>query len=479
MAQWWLRHTSALASMICLTGIFASAQSATIDWTNVHQTIDGFGASDAFNGEMSSTDENFYFGTGSGQLGLSILRVAVPAGATVIADGVSSVGNCSSVGSSCAGPVVGDMQAMVANGGVVFASPWAPPAIYTTNGSTICQAGAGSGALATASYANYATWLANYVKSLQSVAGINLYALSIQNEPNICQSYDSALWSAANMDTFIKNNLGPTLAANSLSTLVFMPENSAYSGISGTGATCAGDSSCASFVSGYDWHDYDASLSGNTVAADPVPTGWPAGKHYWETEASCGPGFGPSFCSTGFQNTIADALNWAAVIDQRIAGDGANAWLYWWFNGNAGDGQGLDDGAGTRAKRAYMMGQYGKFVRPGFSRIDATRSPQTGISISAYRNAGSRTLIIIATNYTGSAVSQVFNIANASPISSVVPTITSSTQNMATLSSASLSGNSFTYTLPAQSIVTFSGTLSGNAPSASTAGSAGSGFSFR
>jgi len=294
-----------------------TSKKATIDWTGVHQVIDGFGAADAYVGPLSSAYQHFFFGTGEGQLGLSLLRTAVPNNADVS-------GDCTTVNSGCAGPYVSDMKAVLAHGGRVYSSPWTPPAAYKTNGLTYCTDHAG---LATADYGLYATWLANYVESLKKEKDITLHALSIQNEPDVCQTYDSAIWTSADVDSFVADNLGPIFSSDKLTTLIFVPEPAGYYGIT-LGSACASDESCTKHVGGINWHDYDASLSGtNTVASDPYPSGWPKGKKYWETEASCAAGgVGPTFCQTGFNADITDALDWAAVIDQRIAVDDANAW---------------------------------------------------------------------------------------------------------------------------------------------------------
>jgi glucuronoarabinoxylan endo-1,4-beta-xylanase len=428
---------------------------ATVNWTNVHQIIDGFGAADAQTGSsLTTSQQSFLFGTGSGQLGLSLLRVGVT-------DGVGDPGDCTSVSASCAGVYISDMQAMIANGGRVYATPWSPPAAYKTNGNIDCTAGSGSGALISEDYGAYATWMANFVESLSAEDNIHLYAISVQNEPDQCHDYDSALWTAAQIDSFVTTNLGPTFASNNLSTLILMPENGGYAALTGAngGGSCGTDSACANYVGGYNWHDYDASLNGtNTVTAAPYPSGWSAGKKYWETEASCGPGYGPNFCQSGYNTGITDALDWAAIIDQRLVGDGANAWLYWWlYEGSATDDQSLISDSTPYPQRAYMLGQYSKFVRPGYYRIDATHNPQTGVSVSAYQNTSTGSLVIIATNYTGSAASQQFNIIDAPAFSSVTPTITSASLNLATQSSVPVSSNSFTYTLPADSITTFVG----------------------
>jgi O-glycosyl hydrolase len=324
--------------------------------------------------------------------------------------------------------------------------------------------------LVTSDYAAYATWLANYVKSLKTEEGITLYALSVQNEPNECLSYDSAFWTAAEIDTFVAANLGPTFAADGLSTLIYVPEGSGYNEMS-LGSTCASDSSCNQYIGGVVWHDYDANLTGlNTIAADTYPSDWPVGKKYWETEASCGSGFGPNFCQTGFNTDITDALDWAAVIDQRIAVDNANAWLYWWLVGlSSTDDQALVDSNGTTAKRAYMLGQYSKFVRPGYFRIDATHLPATGVSVSAYQDTATNALVIIATNYSNSDVSQEFAITNAPAFSSVTPYTTSTSLSLAKQASVSVSSNSFTYKLPAESITTFASSASTGATPTPTA----------
>src|SRR3984957_21218370 len=51
---------------------------ATVNLTDVHQIIDGFGAADAFIGPLTTAQQAFLFGPGTGQLGLARLRAARP-----------------------------------------------------------------------------------------------------------------------------------------------------------------------------------------------------------------------------------------------------------------------------------------------------------------------------------------------------------------------------------------------------------------
>ena len=205
----------------------------------------------------------------------------------------------------------------------------------------------------------------------------------------------------------------------------------------------------------------------DTVDAGPLPAGWTsAGGRYWLGEISCfSGGGGPSWCTADWGNTIANALGYAADIDQRLAGDNMNAYNFWWFMMPASTGIGealLDQTTNTPALRGYVFGQYSRFVRPGYFRIDATHKPQAGVSVSAYQNTTGGNLAIVATNYTSSPITQTFNVVNAPTFTSVMPYITSATQNIQAQATQSVSSNSFTYTLPADSVTTFVGTSSGS-----------------
>jgi glucuronoarabinoxylan endo-1,4-beta-xylanase len=430
------------------------AQSATINWTNAHQVIDGFGAADAneagTNQELTPSQLSFFFGTGSGQLGFTILRTNIPN------DFGTGAGNCATVNAGCVGLLTTDYAYAVSNGVRIYSSSWSPPAAYKTNGSVQC------GSLAAASYANFATWISNFVQSWKTYQGVAPFAISVQNEPDECGAFTSASWTSAQLDSFIKNNLGPAFSSAGLSTLIFQTEVERYSDLSGFGNACATDPSCSGFLGGINFHDYDASVTGTDIVnAATYPSGWPPVSHYWETEVSC-PGQ-INFCVDAFDPSITNAMNYAAVIDQRLAVDNVNAYLWWWFlqKSNDPNGEGLmgyDNG--QVAPRAYVLGQYARFIRPGYVRIDATHKPQSGVSVSAYQNTSGGNLTVVATNYTASPIVQAFNITNAPNFTSVTPYITSATQNIQAQSAQSVSGNSFTYTLPADSVTTFVGASS-------------------
>src|SRR5580658_4259563 len=67
---------------VLASATMASAQTADINFLASQQTIEGFGGSTAWMPQMSTAQVNALYGTGSGQLGLSILRVRIDPSST-------------------------------------------------------------------------------------------------------------------------------------------------------------------------------------------------------------------------------------------------------------------------------------------------------------------------------------------------------------------------------------------------------------
>ena len=212
-----IQTTKWLILLFLLIGPVCHAQSATVDWTNVHQVIDGFSATDDNDSgsagvtTLTPAQASFFFGTGNGQIGLSIMRVGVPNNKAPYA-----VGNCTSVSALCAGVYSPDIVKAASFGVKLYVTPFGVPDNYSTNGSGNCN-----GSLATAHYTDFAIWLTNFVKSQQSVNGATVAGITLQNEPNFCLSTAPWTgWNGSQIQSFIKNNLGPTFAMNGLSSVL-------------------------------------------------------------------------------------------------------------------------------------------------------------------------------------------------------------------------------------------------------------------
>lgn len=432
----------------------AKAQTATITWTNVHQEIQGFGAADQlgfWSGDnLTATQANVFFSTTSGA-GLSIFRTGVSEG-----PGGAGGSDCSTVNSSCVDSVsLANMRLAVARGARVFATVFSPPASMKTNGSVICNTGSGDASLVTSSYGAFAAWMSHYVNTLKS-DGVDLYAVSVQNEPDYCPTtYEGATWSAPNFRDFIVNNLGPTMAANGdSSTLIMMPEVSLSRSLASYADATFQDSSAAAYVGIAATHNYDFSGASSYPAAQNL------GKQLWMTEVS-GSDAGV-YSPAPYDGSITDALYWSYKIHDWLVNADANAWLYWAlipYSGNPNQGLMNADGV-TIPRRLWAMGNWARFVRPGYHRIDATDNPQNGVYVSAFQDTQSGALVIVAINKGGSNISQTFSVANGPDFTSVTPWTTSANLTLEQQSAISASANSFTYTLPASSVTTFVGSAS-------------------
>ena len=123
--------------------------------------------------------------------------------------------------------------------------------------------------------------------------------------------------------------------------------------------------------------------------------------------------------------------------------------------------QGLLDNSGAVTKRLFTFGQYSRFVRPNYNRINATSS-QVSELISAYKDSASPAFAVVVVNTNAATgVFQTINLANFTA-ASVTPWITTATLSLAPQTPVTVTNASFTYFVPAMSVVTFVGR--GNAP---------------
>ncbi len=389
---------------------------ATIDFGTTHQTIRGFGGSDAWMPVMPSAEVNALFGTGSGEIGLSSLRARIDP---------SSV----SAGSQWDTEVTNAQNAIAAGSNViVIASPWTPPAAWKSNSNTVM------GSLNPANYGDYANYLESFVQHMANAnPPVSLYGISMQNEPDANVTYESCVWTPQQMDTWVANNAGV------LTTRLMMPESQSFTPAYSDAAL--NDPSAAANISIVAGHIYGVTPSYYANAVN-------AGKDVWMTEHYLSP--------AGAQPAIADALQAALEIHNSLTVGAYNAYLWWWVaNWNPGGGTtntGLVDTNNAPTYYGWAMAHYARFIRPGYVRTDATYSNSANVFVSAYKGDGH--FVIVAVNMSSSTVEQTFTIQNQS-ITSMTPYLTTASQQVAQQSAVSVSGNQFTYSLPPQSIATF------------------------
>jgi glucuronoarabinoxylan endo-1,4-beta-xylanase len=384
-------------SVPAYTQVSAAASPVSVNLANTRQVIRGFGTCTAWNNVLTDKEMDYLYK----DMGLSILRLRI--------DPNKAWSN-----------EMNNAKKAMARGAIIFATPWTPPAAMKTNNSTT------GGELKTSEYANYAKYLKSFADYLSS-NGVPLYAISLQNEPNIKVDYESCFWSGQQFRDFLKNN-APLIG----STRIMMPE--AYNFDFSLSDPTLNDPDAEKYVSIVGGHLYGAQIKDYALARAK-------GKEVWMTE----------YYADG--QGLNTALDTAKQIHDCFTVANMNAYIWWWVHD---DNMGFINKAGQPQKRGYVVGQYSKFIKNGYYRVDATGNPQTDVYTTAYK--GDNKVVIVAVNKGNSAVSQNFVLKDGST-SKVSAWITDSSRNIEAISPVNVSGGSFTAQLPAQSITTFVGDI--------------------
>lgn len=108
-------------------------------------------------------------------------------------------------------PFLKDAMAYCAEELVLFASPWSPPAFMKDNESPIR-----GGSLKEEYKEVWARYYAKYIKAMAG-EGINISAISVQNEPMAKQTWESCYYSPEDEREFIEKYLSPVLESEGLS----------------------------------------------------------------------------------------------------------------------------------------------------------------------------------------------------------------------------------------------------------------------
>ena len=355
-------------------------------WNLPQQTIDGFGAANVFLPKaLTAADADLFFSASAG-IGLTILRV-----------GVSPTGRL-------LGGDWSDGTLVAARGGRVIATPWSAPAAWKSNDSTT-----NGGTLLTSHYSDWANLMTSFVGTFKSNAGVSLYAVSLQNEPDLVASYESMLYSVDQLAAFAKV-LSPMLATLTPRPKLMMGEDSTWDSLNAlTNDLVDDDKTALGLVDIFGIHQYGSGV--------PTPFTSSYAQPLWETEVSSFDAFDPS---------LANGLTTAEWIHDALTTGGASAWLYWWLYGQNADNEGLvgsSDHPGQMTKRYYALGNFSKFVRPGWVRL-ATTGNKSGIyGVSAFKNAATGAYAIVVVNASSAPVALTIGLALPSygTSSSVVP----------------------------------------------------------
>ncbi|MGE1211483.1 glucuronoxylanase [Bacillus pumilus] len=386
-----------------------SAADANINVNAERQVIRGFGGMNhpVWIGDLTGPQRDTAFGNGQNQLGFSILRIYVDENRNNWQREVATA------------------KRAIEHGALVIASPWNPPSHMVE---TFNRNGASAKRLRYNQYAAYAQHLNDFVTFMKN-NGVNLYAISVQNEPDYAHEW--TWWTPQEILRFMRENAG------SINARVIAPESFQY--LKNISDPILNDPQALSNMDILGAHLYGTQIS---QLPYPLFKQKGGGKELWMTEV-----YYPN-SDNNSADRWPEALGVSEHIHHSMVEGDFQAYVWWYIRRSYGPMK--EDG--MISKRGYNMAHFSKFVRPGFVRIDATKSPEPNVFVSAYK--GNNQVVIVAINKNNAGVNQHFVMQNGTA-SQASRWITSSNSNLQPGTDLNISGNQFWAHLPAQSVTTF------------------------
>jgi glucuronoarabinoxylan endo-1,4-beta-xylanase len=402
----------------------------TVSLSSLQQKISGFGVSSAWAGSYRNASDADYLWSTTKGAGLTLLRIRYGDGLAIA-------------------------KSAAQNGATVWMTPWGTGTNGATGGSfTTTQTNpngcTGSMPVLT-NPQGLASALVTWVQNAKT-QGVPIYAVSAGNEPDSCGINSTTSYSAAQLAAWI-DVLGPAMAA--INVKIMAPETMNWYGFPSYFNAIKNDATAYSYVNIFAGHRYglgpdsknaDVVAANKAIAAD-------TSKEYWQTEVDTGTASGDS---SG--DGIASALLMAKQMHADLTVANLNAWHLWWLYNASGNGGFLYDTTNNVwAKRLWVLGNYARFVRPGYMRVSTSGTVPSGVLVTAYQNPADGTLVVVATNNNTSATPLSLYVSGVVPCS-ITPWVTSATDSLASKSAITVSNARFSASLDAQSVTTFVGT---------------------
>ncbi len=400
-------------SPINFSGSTNNYPTITVDSTEVHQTIDGFGFT--LTGSSALLINNLYsekkeallkdlFLTDSTGIGISYLRISI--GASDLSPEVFTYDETPdgkrddtlqyfSLAKDNANLIPILKEIIKLNPSIkILATPWTAPTWMKTNNSY------SGGSLRSDCYDVYARYFVKYIQLMQE-AGITIDAITPQNEPLNEYNNPAMLMPATEQANFIKNHLGPLLQANHLKTKIIIYDHNLdhpeYA------IDVLNDPEAAKYIDGSAFHLY----AGTIETMSKVKSAHPEKNLYFTEQYTAGGGsFAEDFVwhvknliIGATRNDSRNVIEWNLASDPTLSmhtPGGCNSCL----------GALTISADAYRNVSYYIIAHASKFVRPGSVRIGSNIVGD--LQNVAFKNPdGQKTLIVLNTGKS----SVTFNIS--------------------------------------------------------------------
>lgn len=513
----WSAPSSGWGASSCYLDNFALS-SASADVATTYQTIDDFGASDCWLGDvvgknwqesqkLSMARKLFSqeFDASGNPLGIGLSAWRVNLGAGTAAQGDSSGIADPNRRTECflnadgsydwtrqAGQQYFMQQAkkLGCEHFVLFSNT--PPVYFTKNGKGLADAGETSCNLQMSKFGAFAEFMATVAKHFDD-AGYDITYLSPVNEPQYdwTSNQEGSPWQNADI-TRLARFMNTSLTSRSSSTKVLLSEAGSWycaSGGSGRAVNQIPDffdrtsadylGSLPAVEKAYSAHSYWTHSTNDAISASRSQA-WAAAAKYGiktcQTEWSMlgdapttDTGFPASYDAATYNDialfmakliqcdlTIANASTWSfwTAFDVESSGN-KNRYLLLRLIPTGGDVH--NGGIFTASKTLWMLGNYSRFIRPGYRRIALSGAQEmNGVLGSAYLAPDSSRLVCVFVNTARAAASRTLSFSGLTdrcPVG-VSQYLTNVTHDLSLVNTATGARPTWSFTMPARSVVT-------------------------
>lgn len=414
-AEYWITKADQTATLQKQTTSFNFGTTANnnsiieIDSTKTYQTVDGFGYAltggsayliNHMDDASKNTLLNDFFGNSANSIGVSYIRISIGA-----SDLDASVFSYDDLPAGQTDPTLANFslsrdtvdlipilkKILAINPNIrIMGSPWSPPVWMKDNGSSI------GGSLKPEYYSVYAQYFVKYIQAM-TVKGINLHAITVQNEPQHGGNNPSMVMSALQQADFVKNHLGPAFRTAGITTKIVVWDHNCNN--PNYPITIMDDPAAKVFVDGSAFHLYEGEIG----AMSGVHAAHPDKNLYFTEQWTGANGSFDGDLKWHVKNVIIGSMrNWSKVaLEWNLANDPA---YQPHTPGGCSECKGAVTISGSVASRNvsyYIIAHASKFITPGSVRIEST----TGTSVSNavfLRPDGKKVMLLV--NENGAAV---------------------------------------------------------------------------
>ncbi len=271
----------------------------------------------------------------------------------------------------------------------LFASPWSPPAWMKTTG-MMNKGGKLKPECREAWASYYCRYIEEYAKE-----GIGIWGLTVQNEPEATQSWDSCIYTAEEERDFVRDHLGPALAKAGLSAVKLMIWDHNRDRVFERAKAVYDDPAAAKYVWGTAYHWYCGDHFENLEATHQA---YPDKKLFFsEGCQEGGPHHGEWETGERYaRNMIQDFKHWAV------------AWTDWnlFLDQTGGPNHvnnlcsapilcDVQDGTLQFQSSYYYIGHFAKFVKPGAKRILCSSGRDELETVAFLNKDGSKVCVVL------------------------------------------------------------------------------------